>query len=171
VIRAILGGIEAKGTAAPMPAVGAGMTDQQIAEVTNYVRQAWGNEAPPNAGPGAVGDLRKSTVEALYGGPSGQCPQISQPEIAAAVYDPKTGITGALRAMDSATVLQTTEEIVPKIKAAAPRAAQADIVNGLTLAYCPIIRQDANIPEQQKVTLLDQFSERLYSYLKSNGKE
>ncbi len=171
VVRAVLGGIEANGTDAPMPAIGSGMTDQQIADVTNYVRQAWGNEAPPNAGPGAVGDLRKSTVEALYGGPSGQCPQISQPEIAAAVYDPKTGITGALRAMDSATVLQTTEEIVPKIKAAAPHAAQADIVNGLTLAYCPIIRQDANISEQQKVTLLDQFSERLYSYLKSNGKE
>jgi hypothetical protein len=57
------------------------------------------------------------------------------------------------------------------VVSAAPRAAQADIVNGLTLAYCPIIRQDANIPEQQKVTLLDQFSERLYSYLKSNGKE
>jgi hypothetical protein len=60
---------------------------------------------------------------------------------------------------------------VPKIKAAAPHAAQADIVNGLTLAYCPIIRQDTNVPEQQKVTLLDQFSERLYSYLKSDGKE
>ena len=39
-----------------MPAVGAGMTDQQIADVTNYIRQSWGNEAPPNAGPGMVGD-------------------------------------------------------------------------------------------------------------------
>ena len=49
VIRTVLGGIEAKGTDAPMPAVGSGMTDQQIADVTNYVRQAWGNNAPPNA--------------------------------------------------------------------------------------------------------------------------
>ena len=65
VIRTILGGIEAKGTDAPMPAIGAGMTDQQIADVTNYVRQAWGNKAPPNAGPGLAGDLRKSTIKAL----------------------------------------------------------------------------------------------------------
>ena len=47
VIRTILGGIEAKGTDAPMPAIGTGMTDQAIADVTNYVRQAWGNKAPP----------------------------------------------------------------------------------------------------------------------------
>ena len=171
VIRVILGGIEAKGTDAPMPAIGAGMTDQQIADVTNYVRQAWGNTAPPTAGPGMVGDLRKSTVEALYGGKSGQCPQISPPEIAAGVSDPKTGIAGALRAMTQANVLQTTEEVVPKLKAAAPDASQADIVNGLTLAYCPIVRQDPNIPEERKVTQLDEFSERVYSYLKSNGKE
>ena len=45
VIRTILGGIEAKGTDAPMPAIGTGMTDQEIADVTNYVRQAWGNSA------------------------------------------------------------------------------------------------------------------------------
>jgi mono/diheme cytochrome c family protein len=171
VIRVILGGIEAKGTDAPMPAIGAGMTDQQIADVTNYVRQAWGNTAPPTAGPGMVGDLRKSTVEALYGGTTAECPQISQPDIAAGVSDPKAGIAKALRAMTLANVLQTTEEIVPKLKAAAPNASQADIVNGLTLAYCPIVRQDPNIPEQRKVTQLDEFSERVYSYLRSNGKE
>lgn len=171
VIRMILGGIEAKGTDAPMPAIGAGMTDQQVSDVTNYVRQAWGNKAPPNAGPGTVGSLRKSTVKALYGGTSGECPKISQPDIAAAVSDPKTGISDALHDTTAANVLQSVEQIVPKVKAAAPHAQQADIVNGLTLAYCPVVRQDANIPEQQKITQLDQFSERVYSELKSNGKD
>jgi mono/diheme cytochrome c family protein len=171
VIRTVLGGLEAKGTDAPMPAIGAGMTDQHVADVTNYVRQAWGNTAPPTAGPGTVGDLRKSTVKALYGGTSGSCPQVSPPEIAASVTDPKTGIDRALREMTSGTVLQTTEAIVPKVKAAAPHATQADIVNGLTLAYCPIVRQNTAIPEQQKIMLLDEFSERVYSYLRSSGKE
>ncbi len=63
VIRVILGGIEAKGSDAPMPAVGAGMTDKDIAEVTNYVRQAWGNAAPATAGGEMVGELRKSTED------------------------------------------------------------------------------------------------------------
>jgi mono/diheme cytochrome c family protein len=171
VIRTILGGFEAKGTDAPMPAIGTGMTDQQIADVTNYVRQDWGNKAPPNAGPGMVGELRKSTEAALYGGVSGQCPQIAQPEIKAAASDPKTGIESALRAMTPANVLQTTEAVTPKLQAVVPNASQADIVNGLTLAYCPILRQDSSISDPQKVTQLDGFSEQIYSYLRSNGKE
>lgn len=171
VIRTILGGIEAKGTDAPMPALGNGMTDQQIADVTNYVRQAWDNKAPPNAGAGMAGDLRKATPVALYGPVSGQCPAVAPPEIAAAVNDPKTGISDALHSTTQATVLQTVEQIVPKLKAAAPHAQQADIVNGLTLAYCPILRQDANIPQQRKATEIGQFSERVYSELRSNGKD
>ena len=171
VIRTVLGGIEAKGTEAPMPAVGNGMTDQQIADVTNYVRQAWDNKAPPNAGGGMVGNLRPSTILALYGPLTGNCPTISQPAIAAAVADPKTGISTALHDMTQSTIVQTVEQIVPKIKAAAPQAQQADIVNGVTLAYCPIVRQDANIPDPQKVTQLGQFSEQVYSELRSNGKE
>ena len=171
VIRVILGGIEAKDTYAPMPAIGTGMTDQEVADVTNYVRQAWDNKAPPNAGPGTVGDLRKSTVKALYGGTTSQCPNIDQPAIAAAVSDPKTGINDQLHAMTQANIQQTIEQILPKIKAAVPDARQADIVNSLTLAYCPVIRQQADIPEPQKVTQLNQFSEQVYSEFKSNGKE
>jgi mono/diheme cytochrome c family protein len=169
VIRTVLGGIEAKGTDAPMPAIGVGMTDQQIADVTNYVRQAWGNTAPPNAGGGMVGDVRKTTPATSYGLPGSTCPEIGPADVAAAVSNPQ--IADSLRSMTPATVLQTVEQVVPKVKAAAPHAARADIVNGLTLAYCPIIRQDAKLSDQQKVARLDEFSERVYSDLQSNGKE
>ncbi len=170
VIRVILGCIEAKGTDAPMPAVGYGMTDQLVADVTNYVRQAWGNSAPPNAGGGMVGDLRQSTVTALYGSRSGTCPPIAPPEIAAVVSNPQTGISDALHAMTSANVSQTVDGILPKVQGAVPHARMADIVNGLTLAYCPIVR-GSNLPEPQKVTQLSQFSEQVYSGIKSKGKE
>ena len=153
-----------------MPAIGRGMTDEEIADVTNYVRQAWGNTAPPNAGPGMAGDLRQSTIVSLYGPAAGSCPQISQPDIAAAVADPKTGIQAALHAMTEATILQTVEQIVPKLKAAAPKAQPADIINGLTLAYCPIVRQQADLPQPRKAFQIGQFSERVYSELQSNGK-
>ena len=82
-------------------------------------------------------------------------PKIPQPDIAAAVSDPKNGISQALRAMTLGNVLQTAEQIVPKLKTAVPHAAQADIVNGLTLAYCPIVRQDPKIPEPQKVHTIE----------------
>jgi mono/diheme cytochrome c family protein len=71
VIRVVLGGIEAQGPYSPMPAVGRGMTDQQIADVTNYVRQAWGNQAPPTAGGGTVGALRATSFTAMSIGPDG----------------------------------------------------------------------------------------------------
>jgi mono/diheme cytochrome c family protein len=171
VIRVILGGIEAKGTDAPMPAAGTEMTDQEVAEVTNYIRQAWGNKAPPNAGSGMAGELRKTTIKSLYGGKASSCPPVSPADVAAAISDPKNGVQDKLRAMTAATVLQTAEAVVPKVKAAAPKATQADIVNGLTLAYCPIVRQDANLPEPLKISQLDEFSERVYSELKGNGKE
>jgi mono/diheme cytochrome c family protein len=171
VIRVILGGIEAQGSYAPMPAVGAGMTDQQIADVTNYIRQSWGNKAPPNAGPGEVGELRPKTFTAMSIGPDGRCPTVVQPGLTSVISNPSSGINDALRSMKLETVLQTAETVVSKVKAAAPNAKQADIVNSLTIAYCPIVEQDAKIPADLKVATLDHFSERVYSVLRSNGKE
>jgi mono/diheme cytochrome c family protein len=60
-LRVVLGGLPATRTLAPMPAVGAGMSDEQIAAVVNYVRSAWGNNAPTDAAPGQVARLRTET--------------------------------------------------------------------------------------------------------------
>lgn len=155
VIRVVLGGIEAQGTYAPMPAVAAGMSDQQIADVVNYIRQAWGNQAPPNAGGGMVGALRPKTFTGMNIGPDEHCGTVVQPDIAPVITDPKSGITDALKAMTLENVLQTAEQVVAKVKASAPHAQQADIVNSLTLAYCPIVRDDPKVPAAQKVLQLD----------------
>lgn len=171
VIRVVLGGVEAQGSYAPMPAVAAGISDQQVADIVNYVRQAWGNKAPPTAGAGVVGNLRPKTFTGMNIGPDGHCGTVVQPEIAPVINDPKSGITDALKAMTLENVLQTAHEVVEKVKQAAPHASQADIVNSLTLAYCPIVRDDPKVPAGQKVPQLDNFSERVYSELQSNGKE
>ena len=169
VIRVVLGGIEAKGEAAPMPAVGAGMADQDIADAVNYVRQAWGNTAPATAGGGMAGELRKSTATVLNLG--GACPKLDQPQIAAAVNDPKTGIEDTLRGINLENVLQSVDKILVKLKGVAPQADRAAIVNNLTYAYCPVIKQDASVQGPQKVTQFDNFSVRVYSALKTGGKD
>jgi mono/diheme cytochrome c family protein len=169
VIRVVLGGIEARGSNAPMPAVGAGMSDQDVADVVNYVRQAWGNSAPATAGGGMVGDLRLATRTMMNLG--GDCPKIGQPDIAAVVNDPKSGIGEALRGLTLVNVGQTAGQIVSKVKAAAPHAQQADIVNALTAAYCPVIRQDDRVPGAQKVVQFNTFSDQVYTALTSGGKE
>ncbi|WP_428486085.1 c-type cytochrome [Rhodopila sp.] len=171
VIRVILSGIEAQATYAPMPAVSVGMTDQQIADVTNYVRQSWGNKAPANAGPGTVGKLRATSFSAMNIGPNGHCDTVVQPDLARVINDPKSGIMDALRSMTLENVLQTAGQVVSKVKAAAPQAKRADIVNSLTIAYCPIVQANSTVAENQKVAELDNFSERVYSELQTAGKE
>jgi hypothetical protein len=171
VIRVVLSGIEAQGSYAPMPAAGRAMTDQQVADVTNYVRQAWGNQAPPTAGPGLVGKLRGTSFSAMTMGPDGKCPVLVQPKLGPLVADPSSGIEAALKAMTLATVQQTADAISAKVKSAAPDVSRADVVNGITIAYCPVLEKDPNVPADLKVAMLGHFSERLYSALKTNGKE
>src|SRR5208283_2009157 len=67
VIRVILGGRQATGTYAPMPAMGENLTDQQIADVTDYIRNAWSNAAPVLKETGLVGDIRAQTVSTISG--------------------------------------------------------------------------------------------------------
>jgi mono/diheme cytochrome c family protein len=169
VIRVVLGGLQARGSYAPMPAMGASMTDQDVADVTNYIRQSWGNVAKPDAGPGMVGDLRKGSVTAMNIGPDHRCPALS--EAGAAFADPKIGIEDALKSLTPATMLQTIGTILPKAKAAAPQASQAELVNGLTEAYCPVVVADPAVPDALKVPQLDQFSDRVYSEVRTAGKE
>ena len=171
VIRVVLGGIEAQGTYAPMPAVAAGMTDQQVANVTNYIRQAWGNKAPPNAGPELGATLRPKSFTAMKIGPGNHCPTVVQPQIAPVLSNSKNGIIDALQAMTYENMLETAHKVVAKVKAAAPDAKQADIVNSLTIAYCPIVRDDPKVPKDLKTPRLDMFSLRVYSDLTSGGNE
>ena len=42
----------------PMPAFRTQLTDQQVADIANYVRTSWGNAAAPNATPAMVAKLR-----------------------------------------------------------------------------------------------------------------
>ncbi len=99
------------------------------------------------------------------------CPKVEPKEVAAAVDDPRTGIGDALKGITLANVLQTVDQIVPKVRAAAPNVAQADVVNGLSAAYCPVITADTSATGPQKAIEFNNFSVRVYSALRSNGKD
>ncbi|MBE0619069.1 MAG: c-type cytochrome [Burkholderiales bacterium] len=51
-------GIPARLGYGPMPGFQTQLTDQQVAEIANYVRSSWGNKAPPNATSARVATLR-----------------------------------------------------------------------------------------------------------------
>jgi mono/diheme cytochrome c family protein len=60
IIKVVDRGISARAGFVAMPAFATQLTDQQVAEIANYVRTNWGNKAPPNATSAIVAKLRAS---------------------------------------------------------------------------------------------------------------
>jgi mono/diheme cytochrome c family protein len=170
VIRVILGGVMAQKTYSAMPAIGARMSDQEVADVTNYVRSAWGNGAPATAGAGMVGDLRKVTHTVLAMNVPGGCPKIADDATAKVIAQP--GVQQILQKTTVENVLENADVLIRKVKAGAPKADQADIINSLTLGYCPVVAANTSLATSaQKSEALDEFSERVYTQIVSNGRD
>ncbi|CAN5766061.1 hypothetical protein BH11PSE8_BH11PSE8_12970 [soil metagenome] len=162
VIRVIVGGLKATRQYGPMPAVGAGMSDQEVADAANYVRQSWRNAAPPTAMPGMVAALRKETDTLMNGAPVHGCPAIAQAAIAAAISDTRNGVAKQLAHIDRATMWQAAAHLGTMVARAVPEASPADVVNGLTAAYCAVVRDDASLDTNAKALQLGQFSQLVY---------
>jgi len=58
IIKVVLQGIAARNSYSAMPSFATQLTDQQIADIANYVRTSWGNVAPPNATAAMVANVR-----------------------------------------------------------------------------------------------------------------
>jgi mono/diheme cytochrome c family protein len=175
VIRVILAGNLATATYSPMPAPGPHLSDQQIADVTDYVRNAWSNKAPIVAASGLVGDIRKKTVTTISG--QGAYEQNGDPCYTGdalpvtMIADPDGQIGQALQAMKPETILQTIAPLVQHVRQSEPSRQQADIVNGLTLAYCRVEQKAGMLSNPDGRRRLNEFSLLVYSDLASRGHE
>jgi mono/diheme cytochrome c family protein len=130
VIMALLEGFKPQGDWGAMASFAATLNDDQIADVANYVRTAWGNNAPPNATPWSVGNWRKNaTVQS--GGPAAMlCPNLAQDVIAPALSNPPAALRQAAGDNDKMSSL------VSSYRAARPGASKADVIEALSTAYC-----------------------------------
>jgi mono/diheme cytochrome c family protein len=63
ILKVVLFGIPAQNGYIAMPAFGGQLSDQQVADLANYVRNSWGNQASANASAADVAKLRKMPVE------------------------------------------------------------------------------------------------------------
>jgi mono/diheme cytochrome c family protein len=175
VIRVILQGRLATGTFAPMPAVGRDMTDQEVAEVADYVRNAWSNAAPWITKSDIVAEIRAKTISTLSGAgangetgnPCGPGPYAS----IAPIPDPKGEIETTLASMTDLSMLTTVPTLINQARQTSPGISQADIVNGLMLAYCRVEMRTGALGKPKGRRDLDQFGLLVYSELTSNGQE
>lgn len=159
IIRVVLGGLDASHDMGPMPAVGAGMSDADVAAVANYVRTAWGNDAPADTGAGSVAELRKTTSTMLAGNLEDGCPASPDSHFA----DAAAGLAGAR----SPELLDRIQAALPPLRAAG--LADDAIVNGLTAAYCPAALADSGADQALRASRLGNFAVLVYSQLKQAG--
>ena len=69
-------------------------------------------------------------------------------------------------------MLPNAEALIKLVHAGAPKATQADIINSLTIAYCPVVAADTSLPGPvQKSEALDGFAERVYTDIVSKGQD
>ena len=171
VIRVVLGGLVARGPYALMPGVGATMTNDEVVAVTNYVRQAWSNAAPMNASLKLVQIIRNDTHTMTNGLRPNGCPPLDQAQLKTVLADNSNGLEDLLKSTTMPNLLNNVNEIVHKLHSVAPTVSQSDAVNGLTMAYCPIVYGDDTIPPDQRAWQLTHFADRLYTQLPTNGSD
>ena len=126
VIRAVVGGLPAQGTYAPMPGFATVLTAQEIADVSDYVRTSWGNGAPANANPDLVNTILPKTSTMMAG--THWCTKQGDTKLDQAIKDPSSGVRSALQQINETTLLPQVQKIVGDLHKTVP--------NGAARRYC-----------------------------------
>ncbi|WP_232628963.1 cytochrome c [Methylobacterium sp. Leaf118] len=167
VLRVIYGGLAAQSGYAPMPAIGQDMTEQQVKDVTDYVRNAWGNKAPVMNAGSAVSEAKAATQTMLAG--TAPCAEIAQDSVRKAIDD--NGVVAELKGLTSNDFVPRLAAIVPKVKGAAAGANDDEIVNGLTTAYCRAARDEPGDGKLSWPARIGSFANIAYSQIKHPEKQ
>jgi hypothetical protein len=130
------------------------LSDEQIADVTNYVRTAWGNDAVPNATPWGVTSWRKTADAA-----KGETHALLCPNLASDVVQP------ALRAGPDAIKQAASDggklsKLIGDYRAARPNTSPAQVVEALSTAYCKAVSSDRISEATMSVEVAD-FTQRV----------
>jgi mono/diheme cytochrome c family protein/histone H3/H4 len=129
-VMAILQGFGPNGTWGAMGSF-AQLSNQQIADLVNYIRTAWSNHAEPNAVEWSVGNWRAfADIPAKERQPDLICPLLSP-----AVSAPALAIDPSLL-RKAATDAGALRQVVDRYTAARANSPAAETVEALTTAYC-----------------------------------
>jgi mono/diheme cytochrome c family protein len=139
-----------------MPSFAGRLSDRQVADLANYVRTSWGNQAPANVTAKMAGVWRSTTSVPDYGTEAAErfdCPQVGGGPGAAG---PDAGAVAAVAAM-----MQGGDRDIGQLAAAYQAQASDDdpaqVVDALVAAYCPTVAASAG-PAYLKTARLDHFA-------------
>jgi len=160
VIGAVLGGLGSWNHGPAMPSFAGRLSDQQIADVTNYVRTAWGNQGSADATPDQVRTLRGVAVLPPYADAQSDelgCPRVTASGGVDSVADPGNGLLNIYQGATAATLSNRTSELVAAIRANNSSISNADLTDTLVAAYCPVVAHEAGLTLAAKQAALSDF--------------
>lgn len=182
VLRVIYGGLAAQSGYAPMLAIGQEMTDVEVRNVTDYIRNAWGNSAPVISSDSAASDARAATRTMLAG--TAPCAEVAQGAVLKAFES--AGAADALKGLTQEQFVPTLAKLLPQVKAAygdkpaetGGQSVDDELVNGLTTLYCQVgrdpylERQRAGAPEATRPwpSVIGNFANIAYSQARNPEK-
>jgi mono/diheme cytochrome c family protein len=131
VIMAVLEGFNPEGLWRGMASFANLLSDQQIADVTNYIRTAWGNGGAPNANPWAIDNYRRVAEIPANGQRAALvCPTLPADEMRPALAENSALLTRA------ATDDGAMKTLVEGYRQARPNASAGELIEALSTAYC-----------------------------------
>ena len=139
------------------------MTDAQIADVANYVRQNWDNKAPPTAEPGMVAKLRAASATGMNPESAADCRPRTLAQRALKISQQPAASSDAMAAWSATDVAMHVEGLVAQVRKTARKTPTADLVNGLTAGYCGVLVRTDRLDRNQRALQLGHFSELVYS--------
>lgn len=160
IITAVLGGLPGRGSYIQMPPFGGQFDDQQIADVVNFVRTNWGNDASANATADMVKGLRGQvtpTGVASEAARSFGCPAVSDSGSQDAITAPAKAILDGFQGVTDAEMANRIGELVRLVKAANPGSQDADLADTLVAAYCPVVAADGSLTVSEKKARISTF--------------
>jgi mono/diheme cytochrome c family protein len=160
VIGAVLNGLPPWKVGPAMPSFAAGLSDTEIAALTNYVRTAFGNNATANATPDDVKSARAlAIVPPMANGMSDAfgCPHVSPSGGNAALTDPGNNLLEMMTGATPETLPNRTRALVAALKANNSSITATDLTNYLVAAYCPVIADEPGLTKSEKQAALQDF--------------
>lgn len=152
-IVAILQGLQ--GRAVQMPGFAGALTDQNIADIGNYIRTAWGDRAPANLTPAMVASVRAQSIVGAGGSEAARdfdCPKVGGATVPGALA---TGAdTNFLSSDDGAYLNQRLGELVSDLRNGQPGISDARVANTMMAAMCPAVAGRGNLSTAEKRALL-----------------
>lgn len=138
VVAVVLQGLKADARFGAMPSFAGRLSDQQIADLANYVRTSWGNGAAPNATPAMVATWRRTLAVPDYGTQAASAFDCAEVGGAPGAPGPDPKAVAALSAA-IAGGNRDVSSLVASYQGASPDSSPAQVVDALMAAYCPVV--------------------------------